>query len=265
MVAVGMSEFTFGFAFLYEQVRRNWEDVKAFPVLPSLQQEATVGWDSKLPLRGTDFYYQFKLSDHLTRPNARFIRNGDYNSPYFEIRLHKAQRNRQHRRLKEHSKTNPDTYYVAPQFQTMDQFNSSFLSQQIVANSRLFPLVDCDEINDGQQHYISFQNSGSVWRQHSESTRHERSISGKELDTIYSRSAQRWVDIDEGFAVNIFQRTSDAARKLITEEEKRQVQAIVPLLDFHASNHSRMEILERTSEILSVFFGVTLVIVGERT
>jgi hypothetical protein len=59
MVEIGISEFTFGYAFLYEQTQANWSDLKAALVLPNLQQEELQGWDARLPLTGTDFYYQF--------------------------------------------------------------------------------------------------------------------------------------------------------------------------------------------------------------
>lgn len=71
MVAIGISEFTFGFAFLYEQTRRNWHDLVAAPVLPSLRQEADDAWDARLPLEGTVFYFQFKVSDLLSHSNSR--------------------------------------------------------------------------------------------------------------------------------------------------------------------------------------------------
>ena len=61
MATIGISEFTFGYAFLYEQTRKNWANLKAAPVLPSLQKEKDEGWDAHLPLQGVDFYYQFKL------------------------------------------------------------------------------------------------------------------------------------------------------------------------------------------------------------
>jgi len=65
MAEIGISEFTFGYAFLFEQTQANWGGLKAAPVLPSLQQEEQEGWDARLPLNGTDSYYQFKLSDYL--------------------------------------------------------------------------------------------------------------------------------------------------------------------------------------------------------
>jgi hypothetical protein len=39
MAIVGISEFRFGFALLYEQTHANWGNSTAASVLPSLQQE----------------------------------------------------------------------------------------------------------------------------------------------------------------------------------------------------------------------------------
>jgi hypothetical protein len=88
MAEIGISEFTFGYAFLFEQTQANWGNLRAAPVLPSLQQEEQEGWDARLPLNGVDFYYQFKLSEYLWRGNATYIRNGMYNNPYYRIWLH---------------------------------------------------------------------------------------------------------------------------------------------------------------------------------
>ena len=120
MVALGLSEFTLGYAFLYEQTQRSWQELRAVPILPSLQQEASTGWDAQLPLVGKDYYYQFKLSERLSRSNAKYIKDGTYPGPYFRSALHKASGNRQHRRLKDHAQTNPDTYYVAPEVSNLD-------------------------------------------------------------------------------------------------------------------------------------------------
>jgi hypothetical protein len=76
MVTIGITEFTFGFAFLYEQTHQNWGQLIAVPILPSLQQEADDAWDAHLPLMGIDYYYQFKLTDYLWRSNAKYIHNG---------------------------------------------------------------------------------------------------------------------------------------------------------------------------------------------
>jgi len=157
MALLGISEFTFGYAFLYEQTHANWGKLKAAPILPSLKQEKAVGWDAHLPLVGTDYYYQFKLSEYLSRSNAKYIADKTYGGPYYRLSLHRKDRSHQHRALKRHSLTNPGTYYVAPEVHSLDDFNVAFMAHQIASKSRLIPVEDCDDINDGDPalHYVS--------------------------------------------------------------------------------------------------------------
>jgi hypothetical protein len=93
MAPLGISEFTFGYAFLYEQTHANWGKLKAVPVLPSLQQEKAAGWDAHLPLVGTDYYYQFKLSEYPRRSNAKYISDKTYSGPYYRLSLHRKDGN----------------------------------------------------------------------------------------------------------------------------------------------------------------------------
>src|SRR5688572_8064283 len=112
MVAIGPSEFSFGFAFLFEQTQTNWGNISAAPVLPSLQQETQEGWDAHLPMNGVDFYYQFKISDYLFRKTARHRKDGKYDSPYYRMSFHKRNTYNQHQRLWLLAQSCPNTFYV---------------------------------------------------------------------------------------------------------------------------------------------------------
>lgn len=262
MIATGISEFTFGFAFLFEQARRDWDDLEAAPVLPNLYQEASLGWDAHLPVNGTDFYYQFKLSDLLQRWNAKYILDNTYQGPYFRISLHRRENNRQHVRLKNHAADHPDTYYVAPEFSGQTEFNSSFLARQILNRSRLIPLANCATINDGEQHYITFQSGNPVFRQHSETTIHEHSEIGSNIESLYRRSSRKWEAIDARFAERLFDRTAARIGGQI-EGEKGEDRSALRLLESRPERRDTAGYIQRTSDLLSVFYGLTLVLVGE--
>src|SRR5690348_14326364 len=123
MAITRISEFTFGFAFLFEQTERTWADLIAAPVLPNLKQEEEEGWDAKLPLNGVEYFYQFKLSDYLKASHAKYRKDGPdkrYDAPYFRIALHRHKSNQQHQRLRTLCKTHPHTYYVAPEIVDLD-------------------------------------------------------------------------------------------------------------------------------------------------
>jgi hypothetical protein len=264
MVAIGISEFTFGYAFLHEQTTHHEHNLRAAPILPSLQEEANLGWDARLPLVGTDYYYQFKLSDHLSRSNATFIRDETYHDPYYRIALHRHNSNRQHQRLKELSRNNPNTYYVAPEVNNLDEFNSAFLNNQIVSQSRLIPLSDCEEIADNEQHYITFQQGQEDWILHSEKKIHKKSMFGKNIFMVYEESRPKWKPLDEKYAINLFNDTSKTVFSVIDQEERTSDQKKMNLLEFDTQQASKTQTLLRTSQVLSVFFGATLVLVGTR-
>jgi hypothetical protein len=209
MVAISISEFTFGYAFLYEQTRRNWQNLTAAPVLPSLRREADEGWDAHLPVLGIDYYYQFKISDYLYYRNANYIRYGPYNGPYYRFALHKRNFNQQHRRLKAHARTHPYTYYVAPEINDIDVFNNAFLSGSLTDRSRLIPLTDCRDLDvlDNEQHYITYPEGLLDWNEHSESIHHDRSYSGKELERLYRATSNEWKHIDLEFTMSLLEKT----------------------------------------------------------
>jgi len=264
MVAIGISEFTFGYAFLHEQTINHQHNLRAAPILPSLQEEYNEGWDARLPLVGMDYYYQFKLSDHLLRPNATFIRDGTYQNPYYRIALHRHQGNRQHGRLKDLSGTNPNTFYVAPEFNTLDEFNAAFLNNQILTQSRLIPLTECEEITDGEQHYITYQPGQEDWILHSDKKMHKKSLFGKYIFTVYEESRPQWKPLDEKFAIDLFNNTSKTVFTVIDAEDHTPDKKRMKLLEFDPQQATKSQNLLHTSQVLSIFFGATLVLVGTR-
>lgn len=272
MAEVEISEFSFGYAFLFEQTQANWGNLKIAPVLPSLQKEAEKGWDARLPLRGTDYYYQFKRSDYLRtrnatyriKPNSKHPEDCIYDGPYYRFWLHPKNNSQQHRRLREHCLEKPDTYYVAPEFNSIEEFNAQFLDRQIRVNSRMIPLSQCEDITDSKHHCITFQRGSPNWIFHSEPRRHEKSFTGGDLEDIYRRSSNRWQVIDLGFAENLFERTREIAKKVIALEEPHTAFLTRPLLDEAPVGHERHNLLLRTADILSATLGLTLVLVGSR-
>ncbi len=263
MVSTGISEFTFGFGFLYEQVRANWKNLKVAPILPSLQKEKDEGWDARLPLKGTDFYYQFKLSDYLSHGHAMFIKDGTYSGHYYRIALHRRDNNRQHNLLVKLAKKSPNTFYVAPEFSGVETFNKAFLDNKLLASSRLIPLKNCKQFNNSAQHYITFQKGKPQWEIHSEVQRFEKSWPGTELESLYKESSQQWRPIDKTFAEEIFERVSKQVKGLGVDDNLRPVNEA--LLDIEAENRDRNGFLKRSAELLSLNFGTTLVIVGKGT
>jgi hypothetical protein len=204
MADLGISEFTFEFSFLYEQTFMKWKKLVTYPLLPSLIEEKKKGWDALLQTKGAKYYYQFKRSELLSRSNARHISNGPYNSPYFRIKLHKADCNLQHRILWDWAQKpgNRNTYYVAPEISSQVELIKSFLNHTIVNHSRLIPLKKCRNYgpNDGGQHYITYQKNAAGFIQFSNPYNGEGDIFGRELKHSFEKSRNDFVNIDQVYA-----------------------------------------------------------------
>lgn len=264
MIAIGLSEFSFGYAFLHEQTLAHWNDLTAAPILPSLQQEANEGWDAHLPLHGDAFFYQFKLSEYLYRGNARFLRDGTYQSPYYRVTLHRRENNRQHRLLRAHALQNPNTFYVAPELRTVIAFNNAFLSHTLTGHTRLFSLTDCEDVDpaDGSEHCITFQQDAAAWDFHSERVRKERSFFGSRLEDLYRERTRIEQPIDLGFARGLLDRAVLSAREMAAPETEQAAALTRRLLEEPAIPLSRRDLLQRVADLSATVFGLTMVIVG---
>ena len=264
MVDLGISEFTFGFAFLYEQANRSWNSLKGVPLLPSLQAETAVGWDAMIPTRGKNYYYQFKLSEFLVRGNAKYIFNGRYRDPYFRIKLHKSNFNQQHRLLWEHAKQlgNEHTYYVAPETFSQSQFKKAYLSRNLSDYSRLIPLRSCRNYPpfNGEQHYITYQTNNSSFLQHSEIHIGEESFSGKEIGKVYEQSRKDFRPIDDKYADEMIKSTVNSLDNLLKSEYNLEIEL---LLEKNIPEEKISKLLH-ASELLLTGFGVNTAIVGEK-
>lgn len=266
MIAIGISEFTFGYAFLYEQTNVYWPDLTAAPILPSLLQEQNLGWDAQLPVAGACYFYQFKLSEYLFRANARYIQDGTYTTPYYRVGLHPRDNNRQHRLLRTLSVQNPNTFYVAPELNTIAHFNTFFLNHTLTQHTRLIPLAECDDVapNDGTQHYITYQQDNAAWDFHSERSRKERSVFGKDLENLYRRTDPSMRPITADFARTLLKETIEVISKLPDGEIPKELLLERRLLDETTLGADRREVLQRVADLTAAVFGVTMVIVGPR-
>jgi hypothetical protein len=264
MVAIGVSEFTYGFAFLFEQVNANWLGVAAAPILPSLQTEQMSGWDVSIPLFGVPFFYQFKIPEYLSASHATYISDGTYDGPYYRIDLHRRDNNRQHRLLKALGNTYPNTFYAAPELNTQAEFTAQFLAQTLVDASRLIPLVDCDDIapDDDTQHRITFQPGSVDWIFHSEPHRKSVSYLGRApLRDLYLKSRKDWSALDERYAEDLTSRivavrNQDDSDQFRWNKARSGTSRTIP-------RDPRTLAFARLADVLAAEFGVSMLIVGD--
>ncbi|AKA47893.1 hypothetical protein IX51_00975 [uncultured archaeon] len=263
MADIGLSEFSFGYAFLHEQTLRKWRKVIGVPILPSLRGEAKLGWDVKLPTRGKDFYYQFKLSERYSRGNSMFIADGTYSGPYYRFKLHKANNNQQHRHLWAHAQIlgNEETYYVAPEVSSGERFEDAFLSRQVTKNSRLIPLRDCEDyaIDEKKQHYITFKEGEKDFVQHSERIKKSGSILGKELFQVYEQKQQGFESINANFTKKLAKKAEDSVMKITEPKKQKNIEKLIET----KQSESISDELYYVANLLNAAFDLTMVIVGE--
>jgi len=284
MKLLGISEFTYGFAFLYEQTRAKWDNLKAVPITPSLAQEGgrggveSQGWDARLQLKkGSDFYFQFKMSDYLLDSRAKYFNQGPGIGPYYRFALHRKNNYLQHKSLRELSKKEKNVFYVAPEFspsiyrasnvQRMESLNTIFLNGEVTENSRLIPVSQCNDyaIDDPEQHHMIYRKDfrARIYSDHPFDV--EKSYRGKKLEKLYRNHSGRFSDINDDFILNLFRDYIDVISEIYSEKGKIRGYNKNPfdLLNFDPKFAKKEETLLRLSQICMVFFNSVLILVGE--
>ncbi len=286
MAKLGISEFSFSFSFLHEQVNRNGRPF-CVPVLPSLRRESDVGYDAKLPKKGIDYYFQFKMSDYLRGGNAKFIKDGTYRSLYYRIALHKAKKNKQHNLLYMLSQKNPYVYYVAPKLRTDQSFYDACVRRLVTVSSMMIPVDSCGYVSDSLQHFVTYPEFGYEWHFHSKPKRFDNAIEGERIVSHFAESSKNWVAINKEFALNVYERIKqstyvyqsgdfegieDNTRKAIGDdkrlgivgvETKKPTFNVEEFFDRNIKKSDTFTILQRASAIAMMLYGSALMIVGE--
>jgi hypothetical protein len=187
--------------------------------------------------------------------------------------LHKDGFNQQHRALRILSRDKEHTYYVAPEINSLVDYNIAFLGGTITENSRQIPLRECDDIWDETQHYITFQSGNAGWDQHSFSIHHDDSILGKQIIPEYVKYKSEWKKIDDHYTSNLFSEISDAAKKIVSKNELDMIMekfsVSLEMFERLSMNEKfvlpiKVKTLIKTSFVLSHVFGATLFFIGSQ-
>jgi len=160
------SEFTFAFAFTYELVGKHGgpSGLGGLPVIPSLTEEAKVGYDLGVPVSGVLYFAQFKVPFLLSRSNARewYL----FNSEYLRISLMPERYSPQHQILLdlELSSAVDIVEYVAPEFTSVQDLTAHFVAATIEDNCAYIRPSDIGALPDPDDHYLSYVPGASyVW------------------------------------------------------------------------------------------------------
>ena len=149
----GFSEFSYGFAVTHDLlIRSSYKRIA--PLFPSQRKEAKVGYDVELNYKGYPLFIQFKLSDYLVGPNAKY--RSYYNANYFRSDVTPLSVSCQHNLLKKLADSGNSVFYAAPVFYTSDEYKVAF-SQNSVANSSIWiPLRKTKRLTDRKPHHFTF-------------------------------------------------------------------------------------------------------------
>ena len=165
----GFSEFSYGFAYTDALIRKSGTPMAA-PFLPSLRKEAILGFDVRLDYPGRAIFRQFKLSDKLVRPDARFWTC--HGESYYLIDITPLTRSFQHNLLKKLDERlanelgdyrKEDICYAAPLFYKIDQFNDAYIAQEILERSISIPVKDLRYLCDNDSHYVTFTDASDFF------------------------------------------------------------------------------------------------------
>lgn len=171
MPKADFSEFSYGFAVTH-QIQVVADSAGAGPpLLPSLVQEADLGFDVGIPT--LSLFLQYKLSRQLTGGNAREW--GHHHDDYFRYKLHHSTpSDSQHNTLVALANSLPWAFvmYAAPAFVDRTDFADAYQAGTLLERSLFLPVKSLGAIADSDQHCVTFRPDAG-WYTH---FRHSREI-----------------------------------------------------------------------------------------
>lgn len=186
-----ISEFSYGFAITSEIMQR-YPTIRyaGAPTFPSLYEEGRSGGGYDVEIPGAALFLQFKLSEVLTRANAK---EADLlGLPYFRMRLRPAKHSKQHELLLALENENAGlVFYVAPEFHTPGELNSAYLGQTVLEESAFFSPTDIGEFQDEGSHYVVFREGSDESFACSEPTKVRRTLPRKFLELLAARAPRK--------------------------------------------------------------------------
>lgn len=134
-----LSEFSYGYGVTREvETRIQARGLRVTPFLPSLVQEAQLGFDVAFNAPGYPILLQFKLGEEL----RRFRRSSGVptvphplHRPFWRYKIDTAED--QFRKLVRWERRGADVYYAAPRFSTWHKFDLHFRTNAVLTSSLL--------------------------------------------------------------------------------------------------------------------------------
>ena len=151
------SEFSYGFALTSELIDRYGLRQLGAPLFPSLIEEGKKGGGFDVKMPGLPIFFQFKISEQLTRATAR--ESGLLGLPYYRMRLRSLRYSQQHNLLLDLEQRGNEVYYAAPEFHLPDELNQAYLDASVEPQTWFFAPSDIGPLPDEDEHYVVFARS----------------------------------------------------------------------------------------------------------
>lgn len=134
-----LSEFSYGYGVTREVERLLASVIRTAPFLPSLLQEAKLGFGVAFNKPGTVLLIQFKLGQSLWRfvrtdPNAPLP---ILDHPFWRFRLNTAEPDGQYETLLKSEMDGAEAYYAAPRFVDWSEYLPFFAAETVLEHSVL--------------------------------------------------------------------------------------------------------------------------------
>lgn len=191
---VGYTEFSFGYAFTENLIRRSATAPAGAPVFPNLVQEATLGYDVRIDFPAVPLFLQYKLPELMTRASAFEIANSlcpGLTLEFFRIALMRRDVSDQHRHLIDWETRYPgQVFYAAPCLRDCPAFNNAYNAASVASRSVLFSPAQIGPLPDDKVHTIAYKPGLSYGYFCSE----PRQIEAETFEGLTARLSQKFKD-----------------------------------------------------------------------
>lgn len=158
------SEFSYGVVLSQQLVGMQLPRASIMPLLNGSPAAVKASSDARIPDTGWPIFLQINLAECMLTPRA----NGwsEHEERFFRLAVRRHRRGNAHNLLRCLAEVEPEVYYVAPAFHRRREFTRFVASQQIVQESRFFPLTQLPRLSGQGRHFVTYRRDDSGLRWH---------------------------------------------------------------------------------------------------
>ncbi|MXO57945.1 hypothetical protein GRI89_00080 [Altererythrobacter salegens] len=157
---LGYSEFSFGYAFTENLIRRSAQAPTSAPQFPNLIEEGQLGYDVRIELPALPLFFQFKLPEWMVRRSAKEVAltRGALRPQFFRMPLMRRDLSDQHQLLLDLESRHPGSvFYASPRLRNSREFNAAYNSAEVHRRSALISPSAIGALPDDKPHVVSYR------------------------------------------------------------------------------------------------------------